>query len=160
MPDEDLILTVCPNCGEVYQLPREYVGQEATCEKCNTNFTIVEAVAEGESENSVDNSSETTNEAVATDITPHENDVPDEVLPDASKKNTNIDEANTQKIPRMKAFKGAHNMVPNIDDQFRVSVQKTKMMQRSGSLKNAVKRAKEEKTQPPKPEKKWWQFWK
>ena len=37
---ENTIVAVCPNCKEQYELPAEYAGQKAECEKCNAEFVI------------------------------------------------------------------------------------------------------------------------
>ncbi len=37
---ENVIQTACPNCGQVYELPGEYLGQNAECEACGISFVI------------------------------------------------------------------------------------------------------------------------
>lgn len=60
MPEENLIQAVCPSCGAKYSLPKEYVGQEAECTKCQAKFTIQEVVqAEQQADAGMTNTSTT-----------------------------------------------------------------------------------------------------
>lgn len=34
------MITFCPHCGQKYDLPREYAGQQAACEVCGREFKI------------------------------------------------------------------------------------------------------------------------
>ena len=112
---ENTIVAVCPNCKEQYELPAEYAGQKAECEKCNAEFVIEDSAG------------------VA-------------------------DDTSTRKITRIQPA-GRVNMVPQIEDDFQLSVQQTTTSQRSPEMEEAI-RQEIEKRNAPAPEKKpWWKLW-
>ncbi len=112
---ENTIVAVCPNCKEQYELPAEYAGQKAECEKCNAEFVIEDSAGAA-------------------------------------------DDTSTRKITRIQPA-GRVNMVPQIEDDFQLSVQQTTTSQRSPEMEEAI-RQEIEKRNAPAPEKKpWWKLW-
>ena len=68
------------------------------------------------------------------------------------------DDTSTRKITRIQPA-GRVNMVPQIEDDFQLSVQQTTTSQRSPEMEEAI-RQEIEKRNAPAPEKKpWWKLW-
>lgn len=111
---ENTIVAVCPNCKEQYELPADYAGQKAECEKCNTEFVIEDSAG------------------VA-------------------------DDTSTRKITKIQRT-GHVNMVPQVEDDFQLSVQQTTTSQRSLEMEEAIRQEIEKRNAPP-PKKPWWKIW-
>lgn len=93
MAEENMILSVCPSCGEKYTLSADLLGQVAECAQCGNEFTIAVAVKNEKGE--------------------------DVASPDSVVNQPTLTNTSTTKIPKMNGNVG---MVPQVEDQFNLNV--------------------------------------
>ncbi|OGV38685.1 MAG: hypothetical protein A2020_03940 [Lentisphaerae bacterium GWF2_45_14] len=147
----------CPGCNLVYDLPAEYAGQAAECTECGAIFTIT----------SPQSSPVPPQQSPAAATTAPVNEQPQA----ATKMDGDGGPTNTVKLSR-----ASIGMLPDVNDQFRIDVikndtdrMKTSDFPQPGTGKMTSTKVRKTLTNirpkakfapPPRPTKKWWQFWK
>lgn len=186
--DERMIVAVCPKCQVVYELPAEYIGQQAECTDCNTLFDITgcDTVPEGaevnatqvEFDDSPDQQPQEQRKKEQTQV------ISDRILDDtpvpapdttsAMEETSTIskddfsEQTNTVKLSRAKV-----GMVPTVKDNFKVGLLQTSSTHSisSGTISSTRRkkfaRSFSSKSNPsidhsavPPKKKRWWEFWK
>lgn len=139
----DSFTFTCVSCGASLEVPIEYCGMDAECTECAAAFTLP----------TLEELEQPAEEAAPA---PQPAAEPEPVEESANDTNAMAD-TGTVKIDR-----ASIGMIPDVADQFKVDFETAYSKTEPEKQEKAVEEVdvEPELEMPPKPVKKWWQFWK